>query len=86
MDGWPWYVHVMGVAMDKIVGVVKQLNRFPVKSMQGESILESHVDWNGLDGDRRYAFVRSDILAGFPWLTGRQIPDVTNRGPQSQPK
>ncbi len=63
------------------VGLVKQLNRFPVKSMQGESISESHVYWHGLDGDRRYAFVRSDILAGFPWLTGRQIPNLVRYVP-----
>ena len=63
------------------VGIVKELNRFPVKSMQGESLSESHVFWHGLDGDRRYAFVRSDILSGFPWLTGRQIPSLVRYQP-----
>lgn len=58
------------------VGVVTALNRFPVKSMRGESLDEAHVYWHGLDGDRRYAFVRDDAQSGFPWLTGRQIPDM----------
>lgn len=58
------------------VGVVKALNRFPVKSMRGERLQEAHVYWHGLDGDRRYAFVRGDDSSGFPWLTGRQVPQM----------
>ena len=60
----------------KKVGIIKQINRFPVKSMQGEAINESPVYWYGLDGDRRYAFVRSESHSNFPWLTGRQIPKL----------
>lgn len=58
------------------VGVVKALYRFPVKSMRGESVSEAHLYWHGLDGDRRYAFVRSDVHSSFPWLTGRQVPQM----------
>lgn len=56
------------------VGTVKELYRFPVKSMRGEALAEAHGYWHGLDGDRRYAFVRTDNRSGFPWLTGREVP------------
>ena len=64
------------------VGRVQALNRFPVKSMRGESPTEVHLYWHGLDGDRRYAFVRGDNQSGFPWLTGRQIPDMVRYTPR----
>ncbi len=69
------------------VGVVKALYRFPVKSMRGEALSEAHGSWHGLDGDRRYAFVRSDNQSGFPWLTGRQIPQILQYKPRyTQPE
>jgi uncharacterized protein len=63
------------------VGTVKRLNRYPVKSMQGQSILGTAVYWYGFDGDRRYAFVRSDNRSGFPWLTGRDVPEILRYAP-----
>ncbi len=64
------------------VGVVKELYRFPVKSMRGEALAEAHGYWHGLDGDRRYAFVRSDNRSGFPWLTGRHLPQLLQYTPR----
>jgi hypothetical protein len=64
------------------VGVVKELYRFPVKSMRGEALAEAHGYWHGLDGDRRYAFVRSDNRSGFPWLTGRELPQLLQYTPR----
>jgi uncharacterized protein YcbX len=58
------------------VGIVKALYRYPVKSMKGESVAASNVYWHGLDGDRRYAFVRGDLQSSFPWLSGRQVPEM----------
>lgn len=58
------------------IGTVTQLHRFPVKSMRGQQVDAARLYWHGLDGDRRYAFVRGDIGSGFPWLTGRQIPQM----------
>ncbi len=59
------------------VGRVKALYRYPVKSMCGESLEAVGLGWYGLDGDRRFAFIRGDQAnSGFPWLTGRQIPDM----------
>ena len=58
------------------VGVVKALYRYPVKSMRGESLAQAHLYWHGLDGDRRYAFVRGDSRSDFPWLTGREVSQL----------
>ena len=41
-------------------GVVSAVNRFPVKSMAGEDIEQTHVGWHGLDGDRRFADPSTD--------------------------
>ncbi|HSH78595.1 MAG TPA: MOSC N-terminal beta barrel domain-containing protein, partial [Herpetosiphonaceae bacterium] len=57
-----------------IVGVVKALYRYPVKSMRGECIDETRVWWHGFEGDRRYAFVRGGNTSRFPWLTARDVP------------
>lgn len=57
------------------VGRIAGLWRYPVKSMAPEALQESEVDWNGLPGDRRWAFVRQDMeQSGFPWLTLREVP------------
>lgn len=64
------------------VGVVKALYRYPVKSMRGESLAKSYLYWHGLDGDRRYAFVRGDVDSSFPWLSARQVADMLRYVPQ----
>ena len=64
------------------VGIVKALYRYPVKSMKGEAVAETHVGWHGLDGDRRYAFVRGDIRSSFPWLSARQVPEMLTYVPR----
>lgn len=64
-----------------LVGTVKGLFRYPVKSMRGEPIAETVVGWAGLRGDRRYAFVRADNASHFPWLTGRQVPNLLRYAP-----
>lgn len=60
--------------MSQIVGHVAALNRFPVKSMAGEALTIAEVDWQGIEGDRQYAFVRTSNGTRFPWLTGREVP------------
>lgn len=65
------------------VGRVVALYRYPVKSMRGESLPEVGLGWYGLDGDRRFAFIRGDQTnSGFPWLTGRQIPEMLQYAPR----
>lgn len=64
-----------------IVGVVKQLYRYPVKSMRGQALDAAPVYWHGLVGDRRYAFVRAGNTSRFPWLTGREVPQLLRYRP-----
>ena len=57
--------------------MVAQLWRYPVKSMAGEPLERADVSWHGVDGDRRWAFVRDDVpRSGFPWLTIRERSDL----------
>lgn len=63
------------------IGRVKEIWRYPVKSMAGESLEEAHISWHGLDGDRRAAFVRGDNHSSFPWLTARQVAELVRYRP-----
>lgn len=63
------------------VGTVGALYHFPVKSMRGALVDQVRLDWHGLAGDRRYAFVRSDDRSFFPWLTARQVPTLLAHTP-----
>lgn len=59
------------------VGRVAGLWRYPVKSMKAETLTEAQVSWHGLEGDRRWAFVRDGVpQSGFPWLTLRDRDDM----------
>ncbi len=58
------------------VGRVKEIWRYPVKSMVGERLDESKVGWHGLAGDRRFAFVRTGNKTGLPWLSARELPQL----------
>ena len=78
------------VAVGRVVG----LWRYPVKSMDAEVLSETQVSWNGLAGDRRWAFIRDNVVqSGFPWLTlrergnmSRYFPSFTNPGkPDTSP-
>ena len=61
----------------RTVGRVTGLWRYPVKSMGAEVLAEAEVSWNGLAGDRRWAFIRDGMArSGFPWLTIRQRPEM----------
>jgi uncharacterized protein YcbX len=65
------------------VGRVAALFRYPVKSMGAESLESVDVGWNGLAGDRRWAFVRDGLVrSGFPWLTIRERPDMGHYQPR----
>jgi uncharacterized protein YcbX len=64
------------------IGRVVELWRYPVKSMAGESLREVEVSWQGLAGDRRWAFVRGDVVnSGFPWFTIRERSDMSRYRP-----
>jgi uncharacterized protein YcbX len=56
---------------------VVALYRYPVKAMAAEPLESAEVGWNGIVGDRRWAFVREGLERnGFPWLTIRQVPQM----------
>jgi MOSC domain-containing protein len=56
------------------VGVLASLSRYPVKSMRGETLAEAEVRFQGIRGDRRFAFIQGHDRSRFPWLTAREVP------------
>src|SRR5256885_10684125 len=58
------------------VGVIRQLIRYPVKSMQGEALTSAALTLQGFAEDRRYAFVQATSRSAFPWLTARELPEL----------
>jgi uncharacterized protein YcbX len=59
--------------MTRVVGRLAAMFRYPVKSMAAERVDTIEIGWNGLAGDRRWAFVRDGMTrSGFPWLTIRE--------------
>ncbi len=60
------------------VGVIRQLARYPVKSMQGEALASIPLTLQGFEEDRRYAFVQAASRSAFPWLTARELPEMLN--------
>lgn len=67
----------------QLVGHVAELWRYPVKSMAGEMVLGVEIGWHGMAGDRRWGFVREDVVrSGFPWLTIRQRPEMVHYRPR----
>lgn len=61
----------------RTLGQVAALYRYPVKSMHAQPLDEIEIGWNGMAGDRRWAFVRGGIeRSGFPWLTMRENPQL----------
>jgi uncharacterized protein YcbX len=68
--------------IEKTVGRVAALWRYPVKSMGAEPLDEVEVSWHGLAGDRRFAFVRDGLeRSGFPYLTIRERSDMAHFQP-----
>ena len=66
-----------GDAVDRSIGHVVGLWRYPVKSMAPETLDAVDVSWHGFAGDRRWAFVRDGVVSsGFPWLTLRQRAEL----------
>lgn len=70
-------------AVMAVVGRVVALSRYPVKSMGPEELDAVDVSWQGLAGDRRWAFVRAgQERSGFPWLTMRERADLAHHRPR----
>ena len=58
------------------VGYVRELVRYPVKSMAGIATESAFLGWHGLQGDRRFAFRRLNDNSGFPWLSASRLPEL----------
>jgi uncharacterized protein YcbX len=59
------------------VGRVREIVRYPVKSMAGIPAESAFLGWHGLDGDRRFVFRRvGDSSSGMPWLTASRLPQL----------
>ena len=58
------------------VGHVREIVRYPIKSMAGIPADSAFVGLHGLEGDRRFAFRRLTDKSGFPWLTASRLPDL----------
>jgi len=58
------------------IGRVSEIFRYPVKSLAGVPTDSAELGWNGLHGDRRFAFRRVGVESGFPWLTASKLPEL----------
>ena len=75
------------------LGQIREIVRYPVKSMAGVSTESAMLGWHGLDGDRRFAFRRIRDDGAFPWLTASRLSELVlyqpvglnNNGGQSLP-
>lgn len=60
----------------KELGRVRELVRYPIKSMAGIPVESAFLGWHGLAGDRRFAFRRVGNDSGFPWLTASRVAEL----------
>lgn len=60
---------------------VAAIDRYPVKSMRGETLDSVALGFQGLPDDRRYAFVQAASHSPFPWLTARELPSLVRYQP-----
>ena len=63
------------------VGRIREIYRYPVKSMAGERLESINLGWHGIDGDRRLAFVRRGIHSDFPFLQAGKLPALVTYRP-----
>ncbi|MEP6853235.1 MAG: MOSC N-terminal beta barrel domain-containing protein [bacterium] len=61
---------------------VRQLWRFPVKSLQGEQVRSAVLTAQGIEGDRRHAIF--DLDTGFG-LTARRVPELLFASAAAEP-
>jgi uncharacterized protein YcbX len=58
------------------LGRIREIVRYPVKSMAGTATDSAFLGWHGLAGDRRFALRRVGEDGGFPWLTASRMPEL----------
>ena len=62
--------------MSKEIGRIKAIFRYPVKSMAGVQLERADLGWDGINGDRRFAFRRLVDEGDFPWLTASRLHEL----------
>jgi uncharacterized protein len=67
--------------MKKKIGVIKEIYRYPVKSMASERLASATLGLRGIEGDRRFAFMISENKTDFPFLTGSKYPGLIGYKP-----
>ncbi|RBW69805.1 MOSC domain-containing protein [Bacillus taeanensis] len=60
--------------MEKLVGTLNEITRYPVKSFRGESVQTTTIESYGLYGDRSHAFL--DETRAGKFLTATQLPEM----------
>lgn len=55
---------------------ILHIARYPVKSMRGQELESTMVGFHGIPLDRSFAFVQEGVHSPFPWLTGRECPQL----------
>ena len=63
------------------IGFIRELTRFPVKSMAGVRTESAELGWHGLAGDRRFAFHRLGDNSEFPWLNASRFTGLIRYEP-----
>ena len=59
-----------------MIGTIKSVRRYPVKSMRGEATGKIFTGYSGLIGDRVYAIHSDRRQTRFPWFTARNYTDL----------
>lgn len=54
-----------------VIGTLRVISRYPVKSMRGQVVDSAFVGYSGMYGDRIYAFKTPQAPTFFPYFTGR---------------
>ncbi len=63
------------------LGTIRNIARYPVKSMRGEELPAVKLGLQGIPADRLYAFVQDGVYTPFPWLTARDAPALLHMQP-----
>ncbi len=64
------------IQIGRKIGRIREIVRYPVKSMAGTAVESAFLGWHGLAGDRRFAFRRVGAEGGMPWLTASRLPEL----------
>ena len=63
------------------LGTIRELFRYPVKSMAGVPVIAAQLGLHGLVGDRRFGFRRVGDTSSFPWLSASRLPALVTFQP-----